>query len=452
MKKFLILFFLIILTSCATQQTRFNKGTNLKDEAYLRDGAQNVKIVKSLPDNFIILGSVNTTRCDNDLLAQKYTNEDLINDLKVEAFKLGANFIYDLKSNKHLPLEALARNCWSLTSASATAFNLIEKEKEEDLSSSNEDEDENIELAIVEKKDNTVQKKVSNKNKDEVIIYIERDIVGKQLLPKLSSQNNKILTQQDLTKEQLSKLISENEKILIITPKKITVNQRKVEDKNYNSKFVSGKERIGNDNYQSLVRDLQMLDSEIARLDAGRYRARQQAASYGMCGGNWGCISQQLAATVAAEEWETALNLALKKKNTINETLRSTPSYLENKIYKDYSYKATITKASKDISYNIVTVVDNKFYKNISSINEMAEFSNFTNVNTNDERYSEIMKNSKTVQDVENWEKSKFRNLQLSEINQKENNRAIKESEILDALEIKKNLFKNIFSGDNKKK
>jgi hypothetical protein len=60
MKKFLILFFLIILTSCATQQTRFNKGTNLKDEAYLRDGAQNVKIVKSLPDNFIILGSVNT--------------------------------------------------------------------------------------------------------------------------------------------------------------------------------------------------------------------------------------------------------------------------------------------------------------------------------------------------------------------------------------------------------
>ena len=177
MKKFLILFFLIILTSCATQQTRFNKGTNLKDEAYLRDGAQNVKIVKSLPDNFIILGSVNTTRCDNDLLAQKYTNEDLINDLKVEAFKLGANFIYDLKSNKHLPVEALARNCWSLTSASATAFNLIEKEKEEDLSSSNEDEDENKELAIVEKKENTVQKKVLNKNKDEVIIYIERDII-----------------------------------------------------------------------------------------------------------------------------------------------------------------------------------------------------------------------------------------------------------------------------------
>ena len=452
MKKFLILFFLIILTSCATQQTRFNKGTNLKDEAYLRDGAQNVKIVKSLPDNFIILGSVNTTRCDNDLLGQKYTNEDLINDLKVEAFKLGANFIYDLKSNKHLPVEALARNCWSLTSASATAFNLIEKEKEEDLSSSNEDEDENKELAIVEKKENTVQKKVLNKNKDEVIIYIERDIVGKQLLPKLSSQNNKILIKQELTKDQLSKLISENEKILLITPRKINVNQRKIEDKNYNSKFISGKERLANDNYQSLIRDLQMLDSEIARLDSGRSRARQHAASYGFCGGNWGCISQQLAATVAAEEWESALNVALKKKSTINETLRSTPSYLENKIYRDYTYKVTTIKASKDISYNAVSIVDNKYFKNIYTINETAEFSNFSNLNPNDERYSEIIRNSKSVQDVENWEKSKFKSIQISEINQKENNRAIKESEILDALEIKKNLFKNIFSSDNKKK
>jgi hypothetical protein len=450
MKKFLILFFLIILTSCATQQTRFNKGTNLKDETYLRDGAQNVKVVKSLPDNFDILGPVNTTRCDNDLLGEKYTNTDLINDLKVEAFKLGANFIYDLKSHKHLGVEALARNCWSLTSASATAFNLIEKEKEEDLSSSNEDE--NKELAIVEKKENTVQKKVSNKNKDEVIIYIERDIVGKQLLPKLSSQNNKILIKQELTKDQLSKLISENEKILLITPRKINVNPRKIEDKNYNSKFISGKERLANDNYQSLIRDLQMLDSEIARLDSGRSRARQHAASYGFCGGNWGCISQQLAATVAAEEWESALNVALKKKSTINETLRSTPSYIENKIYRDYTYKVTTIKASKDISYNAVSIVDNKYFKNIYTINETAAFSNFSNLNPNDESYSLIIRDSKSVQDVENWEKSKFKSIQISEINQKENNRAIKESEILDALEIKKNLLKNIFSSDNKKK
>ena len=195
-----------------------------------------------------------------------------------------------------------------------------------------------------------------------------------------------------------------------------------------------------------------MLDSEIARLDSGRSRARQHAASYGFCGANWGCISQQLAATVAAEEWESALNVALKKKSTINETLRSTPSYLENKIYRDYTYKVTTIKASKDISYNAVSIVDNKYFKNIYTINETAEFSNFSNLNPNDERYSEIIRNSKSVQDVENWEKSKFKSIQISEINQKENNRAIKESEILDALEIKKNLFKNIFSSDNKKK
>lgn len=458
MKKILIFFLLIFLTSCATQQTRFNKGTNLKDEAFLNAGARSIKIVQSLPDNSVILGSVSTTRCDNDLLGEKYSNEDLINDLKVEAFKIGANFIYDLKSNKHLPVEALARNCWSLTSASATAFNLIEKQK--DLLSKNEDEDEDEdtvedtkELKIVENKKNTKESKIiTNKNKDEIIIYIERDIVNKQLLPKLISQSQKIFIKEELNKEQLTKLINENEKILIISPKKITINTRKIEEKNLNSKYVSGKERIANDNYQNLIRDSQMLEVEIARLDAGRLRARQQAASYGMCGGNWGCISQQLAATVAAEEWESALKVSLKQRTTINELLKTTPAYLDNKIYRDYIYKVTTTRTSKDISYNLVSIFENKYYKNISTINETAEFLNFSNVNPSDERYSEIIKNSKTIQDIDNWEKAKFRSIQVSEINQKENNRAIKESEILDALEIKKNIFKNIFSTDNKKK
>jgi hypothetical protein len=456
MKKVLISFFLFFLTGCATQQTRFNKGINLKDVSYLDAGAQNIKVVQSLPDNFIILGSVNTTRCDNDLLGAKYTNEDLINDLKVEAFKLGANFIYDLKSNKHLPVEALARNCWSLTSASATAFNSIEKQ--ENLLSSNKEvlEDKNIKKELIianNKKDNTLEKKITtNKNKEELVIYIERDIVNKQVLPKLISSNQKILINQELNKEQLKKLISENEKILMITPSKITINARKIEDKNLNSKYLSGKERIVNDSYQNLLRDIQTLDSEITRLDGGRMRARQNAANYGFCGQNWGCISQQLAATVAAEEWESALNVAVKKKNTLNETLRGTPSYLDNKIYKDYSYKVITTRASKDISYNVVSVADGNYNKNTVKINETSEFSNLSNVNQSDERYSEIMRNSKSNQDIDNWEKAKFRSIQISEVNKIENNRAIKESEILDALEIKNNLFKKMFSPDNKKK
>jgi hypothetical protein len=238
----------------------------------------------------------------------------------------------------------------------------------------------------------------------------------------------------------------------MITPSKITINARKIEDKNLNSKYLSGKERIANDSYQNLLRDIQTLDSEITRLDGGRMRARQNAANYGFCGQNWGCISQQLAATVAAEEWESALNVAVKKKNTLNETLRGTPSYLDNKIYKDYSYKVITTRASKDISYNVVSVADGKYNKNTVKINETSEFSNLSNVNQSDERYSEIMRNSKSNQDIDNWEKAKFRSIQISEVNKIENNRAIKESEILDALEIKNNLFKKMFSPDNKKK
>jgi len=552
MKNIFLTVVLLILTSCATQHARFGKGSNLNDESYLKSGASDIKILQSIPSsNFENLGQVKTLRCNNDVFTANATNDDLINDLKIEAFKLGANYIFNLQSNKHLPVDALARNCWSAISASATAYKIIETNKlqnnknidEKSVKLNKNDEKKFIGIGIQEvtketadalgfknsagvlvssltkngpahkagikpgdiilevdnkeinnlyklpeiiqetqigqtidikiwrnseiiisqitvqkpkedsnnqitslKKDDDKKNFSSNKNKNLVIFYIEKEVPNKNLLPKISSDNQKIVTLNSLDRNQLKKILTENENILIITPKSISLNKRNIEEKYFNSKYVLGTDRVVNDANQNLQRELQAMNSEISRLDAGRARAREAAASYGYCGGNMGCIAQQFAATAAAEQWASQLDDAVNQRNNIVRQLNSTPTYLDRKSYKNYSYKMTTIKNNKDVIFNLVEINNEKFFKNSIYLIDAAEFSIVSNVNSADESYREIVSGSKSLQDVDNWEKSRFRNVQLKELNNDANKIEIKSSETLESLELQKNIFKVLFS------
>ena len=130
MKKVLFAILLsLMVVGCTTQQTRFGKGTNFRDDAYLKSGAQNIQIINYIPSKAEILGSVKTERCNNDILKENATFDDFVNDLKVEAFILGANYIYDVRYVKAPVVGSLLRNCWSHVSAYAIAY------KVQDLSS-----------------------------------------------------------------------------------------------------------------------------------------------------------------------------------------------------------------------------------------------------------------------------------------------------------------------------
>jgi S1-C subfamily serine protease len=138
------IFLSLILVGCATQQTRFGKGTNFKDDAYLKSGAQNIQIISYIPSKAEILGTIKTERCNNNLLQENASFDDLVNDLKVEAFKLGANYIYDVHYVKAPVVGSLLRNCWSHVSAYAIAYKVQDLSKNDD-SKNNEDINKNNE-------------------------------------------------------------------------------------------------------------------------------------------------------------------------------------------------------------------------------------------------------------------------------------------------------------------
>jgi len=321
----------------------------------------------------------------------------------------------------------------------------VEKEKITETQKSTKKK-ETLDKKFILKKDEDTKITSSNKNKNLVVFYIEKEVPNKNWLPRFSSDNQKIISLNSLDKNQLKKILAENDNILIITPKSISLNKRNTEEKYLSSKYVSGTDRVVNDANQNLQRELQAINSEISRLDAGRARAREAAASYGYCAGNIGCLTQQIAATAAAEQWVSQLDDAVNQRNNIIRQLNSTPTYLDRKSYKNYSYKLTTIKNSKDVAYNLVEINNEKFFKNSIYLIDAAEFSIVSNVNSADESYREIVSGSKSLQDVDNWEKSRFRNVQLKELNNDANKIEIKSSETLESLELQKNIFKVLFS------
>jgi S1-C subfamily serine protease len=128
----------LILVGCATEQTRFGKGTNFRDDAYLKSGASNIQVLTYAPSNAQVLGSVQTERCNYDLFSDNATFEDLTNDLKVEAFKLGGNYIFDIRYSNAPWVGSLLRNCWSHITAVAIAYKLQDlPKKDEKIKSEN---------------------------------------------------------------------------------------------------------------------------------------------------------------------------------------------------------------------------------------------------------------------------------------------------------------------------
>lgn len=287
--------------------------------------------------------------------------------------------------------------------------------------------------------------KNSNKKKDFKVFYVEREIANKNLLPNILYDGKKIIAISNFDRSLIKKILLENDKVLIITPKFISNSLRGTEEKYIGSKYALGSERIVNNEYINLQRNLDLTSAEVSRKQAGLYRARQAAANYGYCGANWGCIAQQAAAIAAAEEWESSLNITVSQRDGIINQLNNTPAYIDRINYQNYNYKITTIKPERKVTFNIVEINNRKIVKYEVINKERDNFQIISNVNLSDPSYKEIMNSSKTIRDVEKWENHAFKDVEVSELNTKEKKIDIKETEILTALELKKNFLSTLF-------
>ena len=333
-------------------------------------------------------------------------------------------------------------------------LNNKKKEKEQQLSAS--------QLKLKERKDN-IEKQISSisKNKELLILYVDRSISDKNLLPNISKNANNLKLLDSLDDKNLKKLLSENEKIILITPQKVSATSSIIEEKNVASKFVVSSHKVVNNDYNRLQRELDIAGRNIMNAQSQANAADANTPVY--CppdaynpGRFWSCLATQAAGIALRSKWRNAANEFASQESYLASQLSNTSPYIDEKVYKAYDYKLTRVKASKNILYNAVEINNDQIIKKNFNINDQKEFKILGNLNSNDDRYSELIKSGSSSSEIENWKKNKMNELTLEDLKlniskasaAKKN---IKSSDVLVALELKRDYLapiKNLFSSN----
>jgi|TARA_B110000977_G_scaffold38686_1_gene51973 hypothetical protein len=129
MKKILGIVILgLLLQGCATTGpsgvgivgNNLKPGYSLDD---LRKANKTITYSETLPSNTEVMGTITQRRCHRMMTDPAPSKATLMNDLKLIAYRQGADGFTNYKLKKHSGL-GLLYNCWQLRDASATIYKL----------------------------------------------------------------------------------------------------------------------------------------------------------------------------------------------------------------------------------------------------------------------------------------------------------------------------------------
>lgn len=111
------------IAGCSTYSSNMRVGNDmsyvsLSDQ---REAARSIKVYDTLPDGAELLGEIDAGRCHRSFVETSPEESVVMLDLKVAAFAMGADGIYDVQIAKE---SALTKNCWYMLDASAKAISL----------------------------------------------------------------------------------------------------------------------------------------------------------------------------------------------------------------------------------------------------------------------------------------------------------------------------------------
>jgi len=137
--------------------------------------------------------------------------------------------------------------------------------------------------------------------------------------------------------------------------------------------------------------------------------------------------------------------------------LSRTPRYINVDLYQPYSFTEYDIEAIKKAKYEIYQIKEDKFYKNLFTIEEKEKFVSANNIRNDDKNYHSLNNKYKDQNDIVSWQKKKMKALKISEFlnnfnNQISDNEAINKSELLASLNVKSEITDKSISSSKKSK
>ena len=251
------------------------------------------------------------------------------------------------------------------------------------------------------------------------IVYLDKVLVNKELLPTISNietDNLDFSKISDFDKVSFKNLLSANSNIMIIIPEDFDSSSNIIFENQRTSQLVAGQRSVPNPEFNKLQMDMRNTENRmnIARQRANR--AQQMASNpnnYSHLDYFTAVIAQAGDLAVQIKNQNLASNLNNKLDSLIN-SYSNTPQYLDKDIMQNYNFLVQDVKAEKKSIFKILEYKNDLYKEKRITINENKDFKIAYNINPQDKNYESLTNQFSTSDEVSNWQ-----NLKLADISSK---------------------------------
>ena len=248
------------------------------------------------------------------------------------------------------------------------------------------------------------------------IVYLDKVLVNKELLPIISNietDNLDFSKISDFDKVSFKNLLSANSNIMIIIPEDFDSSSNIIFENQRTSQLVAGQRSVPNPEFNKLQMDMRNTENRmnIARQRANR--AQQMASNpnnYSHLDYFTAVIAQAGDLAVQIKNQNLASNLNNKLDSLIN-SYSNTPQYLDKDIMQNYNFLVQDVKAEKKSIFKILEYKNDLYKEKRITINENKDFKIAYNINPQDKNYESLTNQFSTSDEVSNWQ-----NLKLADI------------------------------------
>jgi len=243
------------------------------------------------------------------------------------------------------------------------------------------------------------------------IVYLNKEIVKKELLPNINPNSAVDFSKIDLLeKEGIKNLLANNSNLILIVPSDLDSFSTVVSENQMTSKLVAGTRSVPNPEFNRLQMEIRRAEREQQRAlaNANEGFQRSQCISCGLLV-QWGGIAIQT-------KWNNVASDLQDRIVNLTNSYSSTPDYLEKEILQSYSYVVQNVKAEKSAIFQIIQSKDNKYIEKNISINKDKIFKVAYNIDPQDKKYESLLKKYSNPDQLTRWQNQKFDNISLDEI------------------------------------
>ena len=243
------------------------------------------------------------------------------------------------------------------------------------------------------------------------IVYLNKDIVKKELLPSINSNSNIDFSKIDLLeKEGIKNLLSNNSNLILIIPSDLDSFSTVVSENQIASKLVAGTRQVANPEFNRLQMEIRRAERELQTAQRNEQDGfeRSQCISCGLIT-QWGGLAIQ-------SKWQKTGRALQNRIVNLTNSYSSTPDYLEKEILQSYSYVVQNVNAEKSALFKVILSKDNKYIEKNISINKDKTFKVAYNIDPQDKKYETLLNKYSNTDQVTRWQNQKFDNISLEKL------------------------------------